>query len=180
MKNYRVETMKYLSIVLAAFLMSGCTQSTQPQEETKSHQELPKLFQSVDEKDAVLVQEGKNKRYCARCGMDLVKYYKTSHAAEHEAKQHQYCSIHCLEDHLGEGITLKNPRVVDVTTLKLISVVDAYYVVGSKMRGTMSKVSKYAFGSLEEAKKFQALYGGELMDFNHALLKAKEDFKYYK
>jgi copper chaperone NosL len=119
-------------------------------------------------------------RYCVRCGMDLVKFYKTSHAAEHDGKQHQYCSIHCLEDHLGEGVTLKNPQVVAVDTLKFISVVDAFYVVASKKKGTMSKVSKYAFSSLEEAKKFQDEFGGEIMNFSGASKKAKEDFQYYK
>jgi nitrous oxide reductase accessory protein NosL len=85
--------------------------------------------------------------------------------------------MHCLEEHLGQGITLKNPKVVDVTTLKFISIADAFYVVGSSKRGTMSRVSKYAFLNLEDAKKFQTLYGGEIMDFNGAHEKAKEEFR---
>ena len=139
-----------------------------------------KMFQSVDEKDAILVQDGKNRQYCIICGMDLIKFYKTSYAATYNDKEHQYCSLHCLSDHLGEGIEIKNPKVVDVTTLKLIPVLEAYYVVGSKKKGTMSKISKYAFSSLKAAEIFQSKYGGEIMDFYGALEKAKEDFKYYK
>lgn len=138
------------------------------------------MFQSVGEKEATLVQSGKEKRYCVKCGMDLVKYYKTSHTSTYKGKHYQYCSIHCLENHLGDGITIKNPKVVDVESLKLISVADAYYVVGSKKRGTMSRVSKYAFLKYEMAKKFQSLYGGEIMNFNEAREKAMEDFKHYR
>lgn len=138
------------------------------------------MFQSVLEEEATLVQEGKNRRYCSRCGMDLVKYYKTSHSATHNGSSYQYCSIHCLEDHLGEGIELKNPKVVDVNSLKFIDSTKAYYVVGSQKRATMSKISKYAFEKESDAKVFQAEFGGEVVDFYKALEIAKQDFKYYK
>jgi nitrous oxide reductase accessory protein NosL len=164
---------KLAGILITAILFTGCMS------EKKMHNH--KMFQSVDEKEATILQTTKDKRYCSRCGMDLVKFYKTSHAASStDDTVYQYCSIHCLEDHLGDGITLKNPQVVDISSLKFISVSDAYYVVGSKKRGTMSKVSKYAFSSLDAAKEFQSQYGGEIMKFSDALLKAKEDFKYYR
>jgi len=165
--------MKTIVILLSVFLFFGCN-STTPS--SFSH----KLFQTVEEKDAILVQDGKDKRYCVRCGMDLVKFYKTSHTAQKDNVKYQYCSLHCLEEHLGEGITLKNPQVVDITSLKLIPVNEAFYVVGSKKRGTMSRTSKYAFHNIDDAKKFQLQYGGEIMDFNSARKKAQEDFKYYK
>ncbi|MFA6191608.1 MAG: nitrous oxide reductase accessory protein NosL [Sulfurimonas sp.] len=138
------------------------------------------MFQSVNADEATLVQEGENRGSCVRCGMDLVKFYKTSHTAIYNGKKIQYCSLHCLEEHLGEGIELKNPQVVDIASLKFIDVSKAYYVVGSSKRGTMSKVSKYAFLDESMAKKFQAEFGGEIMDFAHAREKAKEDFKHYK
>jgi hypothetical protein len=169
---------KLLSVVFVGLLFLGCT----PDNEVKKYQSMKysKMFQSVAKEDAVLVQDNKNKMYCVRCGMNLIKFYKTGHAASEGTKKHQYCSIHCLEEHLGNGITLKNPKVVDVTSLKLISVADAHYVVGSKKRGTMSRVSKYAFSSLADAKKFQTENGGKIMDFSGALAKAKEDFKHYR
>lgn len=160
---------RLLSLFVIGFLVIGCGENPKV-----SH----KMFQTVSKEDAVLVQTSKDKRYCARCGMDLVKFYKTSHSATLDSKVYQYCSIHCLEDHLGDGVTLKNPKVVDVASLKFISVQDAYYVVGSKKRGTMSRVSKYAFSKLEDAKEFQKANGGKIMNFNDALQKAKEDFKY--
>lgn len=163
-------------LIASLLLLSGCS-DTQPTHSKHMH----KMFQSVSKEQATLVQSGKEKQYCIRCGMDLVKFYKTSHASTSEdgKKQFQYCSIHCLEEHLGEGVTLKNPKVVDVKSLKLISVSEATYVVGSKVRGTMSRVSKYAFLNKEDAIAFQAKHGGEIMNFNEALSKAKEDFKHY-
>jgi nitrous oxide reductase accessory protein NosL len=109
--------------------------------------------------------------------MNLVKFYKTSHAAAAQNNtKFQYCSIHCMAEHLDEGNELKNPTVVDVSSLKMIPVLEAHYVVGSKIRGTMSRVSKYAFKNIEDAKKFQAANGGKILDFYGALKIAREDF----
>ena len=161
---------KIFSGVLVAFLMLGCGPDKEPNVKSS-------MYQSVSPQEATLVQTGKDKGSCVRCGMNLIMFYKTSHIAEKDAKHYQYCSIHCLEDHLGEGVTLKNPKVVDVDSLEFIPVRNAHYVVGSKKRGTMTRVSKYAFLDKSMAEKFKAKYGGEIMDFNGALLKAKEDFK---
>jgi nitrous oxide reductase accessory protein NosL len=177
-------------ISLSVILLSGCTaninkptpeSSMQKSKEVKTDQAGTKkymMYQTVAKKDAVLVQKSKDKQHCFICGMDLVKFYKTSHAAtDSSGKVHQYCSLHCLADHLSKGAELENPQVVDVTSLKLIPVQEAYYVVGGKKPGTMSKVSKYAFKSIEDAKKFQAENGGKIVDFYSAWQEAKKDFK---
>ena len=160
------------SIVLALFV-SACGTS---QKTSMTHQP----FQMVNKKDATLVQSGSIKESCVRCGMNLIRFYKTSHASESEGTHYQYCSIHCLEDHLGEGVVLKNPKVVDVSSLQLISVEQAHYVVGSSKRGTMTRTSKYAFKNLDDATKFQTQYGGKIMNFSAAREIAKEDFKHYR
>ncbi len=180
-----------IKIILAVVVMIGlsaCTQTVQPtltksvdkkqvmKQKTMKKSMKMKMFQTVDPKDAVLVQKGEGKNSCIICGMNLTKFYKTSHIATYGDKEVQYCSIHCLEDHLNSGAEVKNPQVVDVTSLKFIPVLEAYYVVGSDVKGTMSRVSKYAFSSLEDAKTFQKKHGGEIMDFRAALEKAKEDF----
>ena len=161
---------KVISAIVILLFLVGCSNEV--------GMKVPStMFQSVNDNQATLVQDTKDKRYCTRCGMDLVKFYKTSHSAQHQGKKYQYCSIHCLGDHIGEGITLKNLKVVDVASLKFISVKDAFYVVGSKKRGTMSRVSKYAFANEDDAKKFQAKFGGNIMNFHDALEVAKKDFK---
>ena len=178
----------FKKIILAIALIlafTGCNQKnlavnetpTHDHEHEHMHQTPPVMFQTVDEKDAVLVQEGKEKYNCHLCGMNLVKFYKTSYIAEDETRKYQYCSLHCLAEHLNQGVELKNPKVVEITSLKPIPVLEAYYVVGSDVRGTMSRVSKYAFKSLEAAQAFQKKHGGEIMDFNGALKEAQKDFK---
>jgi len=137
----------------------------------------PTMFQSVTQKEAILLQDGKEKESCPRCGMNLPKYYKTNHGASLDGKTYQYCSIHCLQDHLYDGVSLKNPLVVDVATLKFIDATKAYYVVGSSVKGTMSRVSKYAFATKEKAELFQKEHGGEVISFYQALEVAKKDFK---
>jgi len=160
--------------VLAVLIVSGCS--------SKKHtHNMYKPFQMVKAEEATLLQVGNEKQYCYICGMDLIRFYKTSHASSSESgTNYQYCSIHCLEDHLGQGVMLKNPKVVDVTSLKFIPVGEATYVVGSKKRGTMSYVSKYAFKNLEDAKLFQSENGGKITGFKEARDSAKEDFKHYK
>lgn len=161
--------------IVVLFAFAGCSQQTPS---TKKAPMKPRMmFQTVDEKDAVLVQSGKEKYHCHICGMNLVKFYKTAYIAEDENRKYQYCSIHCLAEHLNEGVELKNPEAIEVTTLKPIPVLQAYYVVGSNVRGTMSRVSKYAFKSLEDAQRFQQKHGGQIMDFNGALKEAQKDFK---
>ena len=184
---------KFLFLSLSAFLLSGCVSSTpkvadttKKSSDTKKTKPMPmkkhtmkhmKMFQTVDKKDAILLQKGPNKEHCTICGMNLIKFYKTNHAATLNEDKVQYCSIHCLANHIRQGAELENPMVVDVTSLKFIPVTEAYYVVGSDVRGTMSMVSKYAFKSLDDAKAFQKKHGGEIMDFYSAWQVAKKDFK---
>lgn len=188
--------LKIMSILLFAILFIAC--STQPisdsHKDTKvkkpsvhkdikavpshAHKKvpLPKMFQTVNADEATLVQSGEHNKSCILCGMNLVKFYKTSHIATQNNKKIQFCSLHCLTEYLDEGNELKNPMVVDVVSLQMIPVLEANYVVGSRVKGTMSKVSKYAFKNLDDAKAFQAKNGGEILDFHGALEAAREDF----
>ena len=77
--------MKIIKIALLLALVSGFAQA--------------KMFQSVAPEQAELLQVGKSKLYCPNCGMNLIKFYKTSHAMkQHDGSTHQYCSIHCLSE----------------------------------------------------------------------------------
>ena len=160
----------FIFIIMAMFLVS-CS-STTPR-----HKAKPKIFQSVNKKEAILVKNDKVVGYCYICGNDLKKYYKTNHIAREHSKEFQYCSIHCLAKHVSTGIKLGNIGVVDTNSLKFIQVSKAYYVVGSSVPGTNTKVSKYAFSSIEEAIEFRRNLGGRVFNFNKAFAVAKEDFK---
>ena len=74
-------------------------------------------------------------------------------------KKRQYCSIRCLAVDMQEyNISLDNVIVVDAKTQKLINAKNAFYVVNSKVKGTMSKVSKLAFKNKKDALEFIKKY----------------------
>ncbi|WP_082006897.1 nitrous oxide reductase accessory protein NosL [Sulfurospirillum cavolei] len=125
------------------------------------------LFASVP-KDKALLLQGSNEGVV--CGMPLDKHFKTNHSATLEGNVRQYCSLHCLtEDLMIKKLPLQNIHVVDVSTLSFIDAHNAFYVVGSRVKGTMSETSQYAFAKEEDAQAFRTKNGGEIMSFEHAL-----------
>ena len=66
------------------------------------------MFQSVDPSKATLIGSGEDKEYCAVCGMNLVKFYKTNHVWNGK----QVASLHCLYE-LTEGKIPSDAQVVD-------------------------------------------------------------------
>ena len=109
--------------------------------------------------------------------MDLAMFYRTNHAAKVNGKLKEFCSLHCLAEVINSGTKVSDIKVVDAKSLKWIDAKKAYYVVGSKVKGTMSRTSKYAFANISDAKEFQHLKGGKIMTFAQALAVAKKDFK---
>lgn len=124
----------------------------------------------------VLVQEGKHKHWCPVCGMKIGMFYKTSHSAKlDDNTNRQYCSMRCLSvDNENNKIQKNSIKVVDAKTEKLIDAKNATYILGSKVQGTMSKLSKLAFASKEDALDFQKKYGGKILSFNETFQNAKE------
>jgi nitrous oxide reductase accessory protein NosL len=57
-------------------------------------------------------------------------------------------------------------------TKPMVEVDKASYLIGSKLKGTMSMQSKVAFASAEAAKTAQAEQGGEIGSFDDALREA--------
>ena len=57
------------SALLAALLLGA--------EANEQAGKMKPMFQSVDPSKATLVGSGEDKEYCAVCGMNLVKFYKT-------------------------------------------------------------------------------------------------------
>lgn len=126
-----------------------------------------------------LIQKGPQKHWCPICGMKLESFYKTNHAVVlNNGNTRQYCSIRCLVSDFPniEG-QIKKFLVVDAKTEKLIDAKKAYYVIGSSAPGTMTKVSKIAFGLEADAKAFQKDFGGEIKDFGAAFQTAEESMK---
>ncbi len=161
--------------ILLTLLALG-TLATFAQAEEAKPKKMTKMFQSVSKGEATLLQEGKAKPFCPECGMTLPMFYKTNHAATVDGKVKQYCSIHCVVEDTQKGSKLTDIKVVDVTSLKFISVEKATYVVGSTKKGTMTMVSKYAFANKADAEAFAKANGGKVMDYSAAYKAAESDF----
>lgn len=120
-------------------------------------------------------QEALAQRWCCICGMDLIKYSKTKYILTLTDESKKYtCSIHCAAIILNKD-QVKKVEAADYLTGSMIETDKSYYIVGSDIKGVMSRVSKLAFASKNEAASFQKIHGGELTDFKGALKQAKTD-----
>jgi nitrous oxide reductase accessory protein NosL len=150
-------------------------ENMQKQMQKKMH--MPKNYRAVPLQKAQILQDGKAKMFCPKCGMTLPMFYRTNHAAKVDGKMEQFCSLHCLVEEMNSGKKVEDIQVVDNSSLKFIPAKDAWYVVGSSKPATMSKVSKYAFAKESDAKAFAKEFGGKVMKFDEVLKLAKESFK---
>ena len=119
----------------------------------------------------LLTQEGHEKHWCPVCGMNLKMFYKTNHTSKlQDTTPRHYCSMRCLVvDMAKHAIELEDIKVVDASSEELIDAAKAFYVIGSKVKGTMSKVSKLAFKEKKDALDFVSKYSGAVVDLKVAL-----------
>jgi nitrous oxide reductase accessory protein NosL len=112
---------------------------------------------------------------CPHCGMVRPMWARTWITFENSEGKSQVCSFHCLADiALKSGEAPQNVQVANyLAPEKMIPAQEAFFVVGSKAKGTMTMKSKIAFPSKEEADKFAASCQGEVVAFQQALTMAK-------
>jgi len=119
---------------------------------------------------------------CPYCGMDRKQYHHSRmvvHYADDLADG--TCSLHCAAISLSLNID-RDPKAlwvgdnaVEGETKPLVEVDKASFLVGSKLPGVMTARSKVAYGNADAAKASQAANGGEVTDFDGALLAAYTD-----
>lgn len=116
---------------------------------------------------------------CPYCGMSRSEFNHSRHLVHYDdGLADGTCSIHCLAISLSLNID-RGPKAIYAADFAsgekikaLVNVDKASYLIGSKLKGTMSKKSSMAFASLDAAKAVQVEKGGELSDFNEALKQA--------
>ena len=123
-----------------------------------------------------LVDELKKYPKCPYCGMDRTEYNHSRHLVQYD--DHLVdgtCSIHCLAISLALNLD-RGPKAIYAAdfgskeTIKPLVLVDsATYLIGSKLKGTMSAVSKLAFAQKTAAQAAKAEQGGRLGNFDEAL-----------
>jgi copper chaperone NosL len=115
---------------------------------------------------------------CPLCGMDRNKFdFSRVLIVYDDGSTFGGCSLHCAAIDMALNID-KGPMEIwvgDYNTKKLIGAEKAFWVVGGKKMGVMTKRGKWAFETQEAAEKFIAEYGGELSDFEGATEAAYED-----
>jgi nitrous oxide reductase accessory protein NosL len=119
---------------------------------------------------------------CPYCGMNRTKWHHSRHLVQYDDDLVDgTCSIHCLTLSLMLNLD-RGPRAIYAADFgsteeikSLVLVDDATYLIGSKLKGTMSATSKMAFASEEQAKAAMAEHGGNLGGFDDALRQTHQD-----
>ncbi len=114
---------------------------------------------------------------CDNCGMDRNKFARTRYVFDTEKGRFYTCSIACLVVLcMKKNVSPRNVKVAEyLRPTSMIDAEKAVFVIGSKAKGTMTKVSKIAFSDRQKAIRFTKKYGGTIATFQDALEIAKEE-----
>jgi len=119
---------------------------------------------------------------CPYCGMNRRQFHHSRMLVQYaDDLPDPTCSLHCAAISLAINVD-RGPKAIYVADFAapgeskpLVEVEKATFLVGSSLPGVMTKRSKVAYGSEAAAKAAQAAHGGELMDFDKAVLAAYTD-----
>lgn len=115
---------------------------------------------------------------CKHCGMDRAKFAHSRMLVEYEdGSAVATCSLHCTAVQLAEELDhdVKTLKVGDYGTKQLVDAEKAYWVIGGKLPGVMTRNAKWAFEKKEDAEKFVAAQGGAPATFEQAMEAAYQD-----
>lgn len=119
---------------------------------------------------------------CVHCGMSRKMWHHSRHLVQYDDDLVVgTCSIHCLAVNLSLNLDrgIKKIYAADFSdTRKPAKMIDgdkAVYLIGSKLKGTMTIKSKMAFSSEKAAAEVMQSHGGELARFDEALKQAYRD-----
>lgn len=140
------------------------------------------LLGACAELQAVKAPKAEKMTSCPNCGMMLKKWAHTNYEFNNSEGHYRTCSIHCVADMSKKsGEEPKNVRVaLHLHPEKMIPAEKAVYVIGSKAPGTMTMLSKLAFRSEAEAKKFASENGGKIGAFPDAFAAATAELSKMK
>ena len=119
---------------------------------------------------------------CNYCGMDRKRFHHSRMLLAYlDGTAEGVCSIRCAATSLtlNVGRGTKGIWVGDnASTDEIKPLTDAEkanYLIGSSLRGVMTRRSKVAYSTMEAAEASKAANGGEIGDFDKALLAAYAD-----
>lgn len=119
---------------------------------------------------------------CPYCGMDRRKWHHSRHLIHYsDDRADGTCSLHCAAVSLALNLD-RGPKAIYAADFgagaepkPLVNVDEAVYLLGSTLKGTMTKRSKMAFADEAKAEAARAEHGGEVVGFDNALTAAYVD-----
>ena len=116
---------------------------------------------------------------CPYCGMDRKQWGHSRHLVQYEDDLVDgTCSVHCLALSLALNLD-RGPKAIYAADFgstdeikPLVAVDEATYIIGSGLKGTMSKTSKMAFADAQAAEAAKSEHGGRTGSFDDALAEA--------
>jgi copper chaperone NosL len=119
---------------------------------------------------------------CPYCGMDRKQFHHSRLLVHYsDDLPDATCSLHCAAISLAINVD-REPKAIWVgdnasaaETKPLVDAGKASFLVGSRIAGVMSRRSKVAYASAEAANAARTANGGDVMDFDKALLAAYTD-----
>lgn len=119
---------------------------------------------------------------CPYCGMDRRQYHHSRMLVHYNDNLADgTCSLHCAALSLSLNVD-REPKTIYVADnasaaeiKPLADAGQATFLIGSQLKGVMTKRSKVAYASEDAAKSAQAANGGELASFDQALLAVYTD-----
>ncbi|MBP5998749.1 MAG: nitrous oxide reductase accessory protein NosL [Azonexus sp.] len=177
MKRRDLLKMSMLSGLAAATTGSAVAADACPADGTPA-QFVPKTAPDANPLENELAKHPK----CPYCGMDRKEHNRTRMLVQYSDNLTDgVCSIHCLALSLGLNID-REPKMIwgpdyasTVDPRPLYPVDQLTYLIGADLKHAMTKRSKHSFASADQAKEFQAKFGGSLAKFDEALREAYVD-----
>jgi nitrous oxide reductase accessory protein NosL len=119
---------------------------------------------------------------CPYCGMDRKQYHHSRVLVQYaDDLADGTCSLHCAAISLALNVD-REPKAIYVgdnaapgEVKPLVEVDKALFLIGSSIKGVMTKRSKVAYGGADAARASQKANGGDLTSFDQALLAAYTD-----
>lgn len=115
---------------------------------------------------------------CRCCGMDRGMFDFSRMVVEYDdGTVAAVCSLHCAAIDMANNIdkTPKSIKVGEFNGKQLIDAENAFWVVGGKKPGVMSKRGKWAFEKKDDAENFLKTNQGMIASFEEATKMAYED-----
>ncbi|MFN3135207.1 MAG: nitrous oxide reductase accessory protein NosL [Candidatus Kryptonium sp.] len=110
---------------------------------------------------------------CSVCNMDVFEKMMTRVEILVDDTVYHACGIGCATA-IMNGKNVKDVKVVDFKTFKLIDAKDAWFVTGSVVLPARAMLPEFSFSSKKEAESFLKLYGGYIFNYQEMLDLAKK------